>query len=292
LRRNGADLVGLFIVPLGVALLPWSLGFALLKKLAHRPWPFHAEADAAWRIAGPHMRELGEEEWKCRFRLIRWVERTDTYLTLLRSRAWWRRHVRMQGEWPSGELACVLLTYHWGAGHWVWKLFRAQRIRAYFLARRPVVRDFGAGRFAAWYGTLRMWGLRCIGSLGPLYTGGSSEHVSHALARGNSIVAMLDLPTHGSKRAQAVSLLGRTIELPNGVVRLAESTGARVVLFSCGLDYVDGSRDLRVVTLPESTDAKTVMARYAEHLDERLHRSPEAWQMWHEAGGAFAVRDS
>ena len=271
-----------------MALLPWRVGFAVLKALARRSWGFTHEADAAWNVAAAHAGLLDEHAWKYRYRLLRWVERADTYLTLLHGTSWWARRVRVRGEFPAAAPACVMLTFHWGAGHWVWKLLRARGIRAYFLARKPLVQDFGHARVSAWYASLRGWGLKRIGSLGPLYTGGSGTRVLEALGRGDSIVAMLDLPSSGDRASETVELLDRAVNLPSGVARLAESARAPLAVFSCRL-LDDGTRELWIEPLDAMSAAET-MQRYACRLDALLREAPEAWLIWHEAVAAFAPR--
>ncbi|HET6546742.1 MAG TPA: hypothetical protein VFG55_08365, partial [Rhodanobacteraceae bacterium] len=182
---------------------------------------------------------------------------------------------------------CVLLTCHWGAGGCVWKLLRARGIHAWFLARRPQVGDLGSGRVSAWYGRLRGWALGRIGSLGPLFTGGSSARVLQALALGQGVVGMLDLPARSAQAGTTLPLLDGTVHFPDGLARLAERAGVGVVLFSCGLDPRNGRRNLRVETLAAGTAANETMRRYAAHLNRRLREESAYWQIWREARTLF-----
>lgn len=287
LRRNLADLCGLFVLPFVAAALPWRLGYGLLGLLARRLATFRPEADAAWRVAHDYLPGADEHEWKRRYRLLRWVERADTYLTMIRSEAWWRRRIDVDGAWPAQGRACLLLTFHWGAGHWVWKCLRAHGLPAYFLARRPVVGDLGISRVALWYGALRAWGLSRIGGLGPLYTGGSSARIRAALAAGENVVGMLDLPAAAAQAPQAVDLLGCRARLPSRLVALANAEAAQVVVFSCGFDFASGRRRLGVEALPAELGEAAAVQRYADHLSARLREAPECWLMWHEAPAIF-----
>lgn len=287
LRRNLADVSGLFALPLVAALLPWSLGYRLLGVYARWLPTFRCGGEAAWRIASDYLPGIDAREWQRRYRLLAWVERADTYLTLLRSEAWWRRRIDVEGAWPSPEGACLLLTFHWGAGHWVWKHLAAHGLAAHFLARRPVVSDLGSGRVALWYGGLRAWGLSRLGSLGPIFTGGSSARIRAALAVGHHVVGMLDLPASAAQRPQPVELLGQRACLPSRLAALAQDGAARVVVFSCGLDFASGRRRLRIETLPPALDEAALLQRYADHLSARLREAPECWMMWHEAPAIF-----
>lgn len=287
-RRALKDALSLFLVPIATALLPWRAGFALLKVLSRRPWLYRESVDGLWRGAAAFFPEADETEWKRRARLLLLVEHADNWLALLRGERWWRRHVALRGELPAPGRANLLLTYHWGAGNWVWPILRAHGIGAYFLARRPHGRALGLSRVSHWYGRLRAWSLRRMGSSGVIFTGDSSGAIRQALARGDAVVGMLDVGARDGQQGVDATLLGRSVRLPFGLVRLAAESAAPVTLFSVGLDVDSGARDLVVQTLPANATPAQVMDAYARHLDERLRAAPEAWQMWHEAHAMFA----
>ena len=291
LRRNASDLIGLFALPMLVAVLPWPVGLAVLKQTARRASTFRLEADAAWLIAREHTGDIAESDWKWRYRLIRWVERADTWLTLTRSTAWWRRHVDVTGQFPAAGRGWLLLTFHWGAGNWIWKLLRERGIAAHFLARKPGASDLGASRVALWYGRLRGWAFSRIGSLGPLYTGGSAVRIEDAWHRGESVVAMLDLPTAAKQPGCDVVLLGKPARLPSRLAQLALANQVPSVILSCGFDAASGRRTLRIEQVAESGMIESTLAGYAQHLDACLRAHPEFWLMWHEAPMMFRAAD-
>lgn len=286
-RRAAADLLFLFVLPGLVALLPWSIGFAVLKRCARVDPLYRSSVAPAWAVAQRHLPALDERAWKQRHRLLRLVEQVDSYLTLLRSRHWWRRRIVREGDWPAPGHAALLLTFHWGAGHWVWSQLRAHGIDAHFLARQPGPGDLGVGRLSVQYGRFRGWALRRIGSAGPLFLGGSVSRIEAAFAEGRSLVGMLDLPPRPDRSWQRETLLGRPVRLPRGLVELALRNGVPVVIFSCGLDPHDGSRSLQIETVPAAADVDAVMQRYAAHLDRRLHEQSAYWQMWSAADAIF-----
>jgi hypothetical protein len=287
LRRNGSDAINLFVVPLAISLLPWSLGFALLKRMARSDRGLSGVVEPAWQAARIHFHDIPEEEWKWRFRLLRLVERVDTWLILLRSTRWWRRQLTCTGEWPDARTGCILLTYHWGGGQWVWRVLREHGLHAHFLARRVQARDLGASRIALWCADVRGFGMRCAGGLGPLFTGGSSEAIGQALVDGRSIVGMLDLPAQPGQRVLRRPLLDGEVRFPYGLARLAESNAAPVALFSCVFDIETGRRELRIETLPQGSTAETIATRYMQHLDQRLRSDSAFWQLWSAAPAMF-----
>jgi hypothetical protein len=288
-RRNAHDAWRLFLFPLGIALLPWSLGFAVLRRVAMRPGADEAGIEAAWGGARAHLGAVDKERWKQGLRLLRRVETVDTWLLLLRSARWWRRQVDVDAgsRWPQPGQAHVLLTFHWGAGQWLWAELHARDLPAHFVARRPAAGDLGISATALLFGALRRRALRRLGGFEPLYTGGSSERLTGALRAGRSLVGMLDLPAGEHQRTADLALLDGTVRFPTGLVHLAEREGATLAIISCGLDPDSGRRTLRVETLPPATPVGVAMARYAQHLDRRLRETPEAWQLWQEATRMF-----
>jgi hypothetical protein len=288
LARAFADALCLYVIPASTALLPWRLGFAWLKLLARASFLHRDSVDSLWTGAAPFFADADARRWKYRARLLLLVEHTDTYLTLLRSDRWWRRHITVHGKFPAADSANLLLTFHWGTGNWIWRLLRAHGIGAWFLARRPHGRSLGLSRLSHWYGQLRGWSLRRIGSAGVIFTGDSADAIRQALAQKSSVTGMLDIGARAGQQTVAGVLLDRQVRLPFGLARIAQETGAPVTLFSVGLDWNSGDRDVTIEVIPAGTDAVDVMRAYIAHLDARLHGAPEAWQMWHEAHAIFA----
>lgn len=293
LRRGIDDLFGLFVLPPLVALLPWRIAWPALKWLARHSVTFRAESATAWQVAVRYLDLPGDgvarRDWEQRHRLVRWTERVDTYATLIRSRVWWERHIDIIGALPPASAPGVLLNCHWGAGNWLWNVLRANGIAAYFLAQRPHALDYGRGRVALWYGHFRAWVLGRIGSLGPIYTGGSSQHLADAWAGGHFVVGMLDLPARTQRESRQVRLLDRPARLPSGLAAAALRANVSVSMLSCGLDFASGRRVLRIEQMDAAQDVASVLDRYAVHLDGCLRRSPEAWHMWHEAPAIFVA---
>lgn len=287
-RRALADAVNLFLLPALLAALPWPLAFRLLRRFAATMTVFRPEADAACAAAQTIVSVADPESWKRNYRLVRWIERCDTFLTLLRSRRWWLDRIDFDGAWPHPGLPCLFLTFHWGAGHWVWKCLRNAGFNAYFVARKPQVADMGVSRLALWYGRLRGWGFSHVGGLGVLYTGGSRRRIREALQAGSSIVGMLDLPVTSGQRTRPVDLLGRSARLPYGLLECLEAPCGKAI-FSCAVDLRTGRRRLRVEPVDAQADVGTLLQRYAAHLDARLRESPESWMMWHEAPAIFVA---
>ena len=280
LKRNGSDLLHLFVVPILIALLPWKIGFRLLQRLARRGYGHGPGVERAWQAAQVHLPAEDAEQWQSRFRLLQLVERVDTWLVLLRSSAWWSRQIVQTGEWPIDPRPSVILTFHWGGGQWIWQQLRRAGFHAHFLARRAQVADLGAGRVAMWFGRVREFGLVRQSGCKVIFTGGSSSLIRDALQQRHSVVGMLDLPVAENQASLRRPLLDGEVALPFGLLRVAADTGADLLMFSCAVDLASGRRVLHIVTLPAATDVQTAASRYVEHLDHCLHRESAFWQVW------------
>lgn len=288
LRRAAADLLTLYALPAFVALLPWSIGFRLLAWIARSEALYRLAVEPAWEAARTHLPNLDEREWKRRFRLLRLVDHVDVYLTLWRGRRWRTRNIAVRADWPQPG-PCVFLTYHWGAGNWIWPYLRERGFDAHFVMQRAQGRSHGHTRLSHWFAHWRVWGMRRAGSAGVLYTGASASEVGTALRDGRSIVGMLDLPARPDQRAAEAPLLDGRVRCPLGLARLGVEAHASIALFSFGLDFGTGRRDLCVQTLPPGLSAEDVLQRYMAHLDARLRAAPEAWQIWREASAMFVA---
>lgn len=288
LRNAGADAFTLYLLPTFVALLPWSMGFALLKCVARNEQLYRLALEPAWVAAREHAPDCDEREWKFRFRLLRLVDHADVYLTLWRGRRWRARHVKVSGVWPAAG-ACVFLTYHWGAGNWVWPILRERGFNAHFVMQRPQGRSHGLTRLSHAFARFRAWGMRRVGSAGVLYTGGGASEVTSALRDGHSVVGMLDLPARPNQRGTEVPLLGARGRFPTGLARIGVDGAVPIALFSVSLDVTTGDRDLRIETLPARLSVDAVMQRYAAHLDRRLREQRAYWQIWREAPAIFVA---
>jgi hypothetical protein len=220
LRNAAADTLMLFVVPCFVSLLPWRLGFGLLKRLARCERLYRLSVDPAWDAACRYCPDAGEREWKYRFRLLRLVDHVDVYLAMLRGQRWRRRHIVETGVWPAPG-PCVFLTYHWGAGGWIWPRLRELGFVAHFIARRASGRALGMTRLSHGFGSLRAHSLRRSGGAEPIFTGASADAIERTLDAGHGVVGMLDLPARAGQYAFTLPLLGERVRFPAGLARIA-----------------------------------------------------------------------
>ncbi|MEP6881391.1 MAG: hypothetical protein ABI866_05320 [Dokdonella sp.] len=288
-KRNGADLVNLFAVPILIAAMPWRIGFRVLKWMARRDCDRIAEIDQAWQAAVLHLVDEDAAEWKWRFRLLQLLERVDVWLVLLRSSRWWKAQIHQKGQWPDTIGPGLLLTYHWGGGQWIWRQLSEHGVKAHFVARRAHVIDLGAGRIALWYAWVRQFGLDRQGCEPTIFAGGGSKRIRAAFDAGHSVVGMLDLPAADGHATLQRPLLDGTVAIPFGLAKLAIESAVPVVLFSCSFDVITGKRLLTIEPLERDADLEAVATRYIEHLDHCLECEPAFWQLWSSASRMFVV---
>ncbi|HZP64839.1 MAG TPA: hypothetical protein VFB32_00900 [Rudaea sp.] len=288
-HRLAADAFGLWLAPLAAAVLPGRAGYALARRCARSERLYRDAVDAAWAVAQRYCTDADVSAWKYRYRLLRLVDHVDSYSTLLHGARWWRHRIDRQGEWPVADGPRVFLTYHWGAGHWIWRELQAAGFHASFLARRPEGRALGVTRLSHWYGAFRAWALPRIGSRGPLFVGGSRDAIAEALRAGTSIVGMLDLPAAAQQRAIELPFAGRRVRFPIGLTEIAVAGRFPVTLFAAGLDVATGRRRLWIENLDQGAGIEEVMRRYAALLEARVAETPEFWQLWREAPAMFVM---
>ena len=286
-RHVLSDAVFLFALPMLVGVLPWRAGFALLRWVARRELGFGDVVAAAWREASRILPALDRAHFCQRYRLLLLVDRCDSVLCLLRSRRWWQRQVDWHGDGLERVPPGLLLNSHWGSGNWIWGLLEGHGTPAWFVARRAGAGDVGRGRLSRGYLAWRTWAARHAGCLGIIHTGGSSGQVSQALARGESVLGMLDLPARPDQAQTAVSLCGRSVHFPVGLAALAVRAGVASTIVSCGLDMDSGRRHLHVEVLPQGLETDEIVRRYAGHLERRIETGPAQWQAWPRAAHYF-----
>lgn len=290
-RRNLSDATWLFALPLTAAVLPWRWGFALLRWVARRGHGYRAVVDAAWREARAWQPTLDETRFRHDLRLLLLVDRCDSYLTLLHGARWWRRQVDIDGDGLAALHAGLLLNSHWGAGHWIWRLLQAEGIAAHFVVRPAGIHDVGHGYVSRWYLGWRKWALRRVGCAGAIFTGGSRATLEATLARGDSLLGMLDLPAAPSQRQVDVDWLGQRARLPVGLAALAVDAGVAISGICCGLDVASGRRRLVVHAIPPGLPVDAVVRRYAAQVTAQIAVQPALWQLWPQAPLYWATPD-
>lgn len=264
------------LIPGIAACLPWRLAYPMLRGLAGREYLFRPLADDACSGARMLAPIDDPQEWKRRYRLIRLVDHCDMYLVRSRTHRWFRRHVDVRGAWPT-KGPFLAMTFHWGAGLWALADLHRAGLPVSFLSARFARGDFHGDWVAHRYARCRNSTVETAGGAPVIYTGGATQAIEDALARGLVVAALYDLPATPNRATVSTVVSGRPVDLPAGLARLAVAAGVPVVPFAMGLDYRTGRRRLAIEPAFRPADAQEFADRLAHHLSALIDRDTAAW---------------
>lgn len=270
------------LLPALAAMLPWALGFRLLRKFAANEdlYPELAETACSGATMVSPISDI--RKWKRRYRLIRLVDHCDMFLVRTRSRGWFRKYVDVDGAWPkSGPF--IAMTFHWGAGLWALADLRSTGRSVRFLSARLDKPQFQGDWVAHVYARCRNRTVESAGGAAVIYTGGATEAIGLALAEGQVVVALYDVPASQTHSTLLTKVCDRVVELPAGLANLAVASGVPIVPFAMGLDYQSGRRKLRIDESFQPVRAQD----FADHLAASLTRLIlQDTSAWHSSGYA------
>lgn len=352
------DVVELYALPLLAVVLPWPWCFALYKRCAQSAWLYRQTANRALAqaqvlgyvapspdgvaqassaaIAVAANRQVNRQApdasmthdlpdaatWLAQRKLVTLVDHADHYLSRTRSSRWLRRYVDVQGQWPQPDKAAVLCTFHWGAGMWSLRHARQAGLKVHALAApldgaqfagRPVLHAYAKARTASAAREMGQPTLDASQSMRPVFK---------ALKAGEQVLAVVDVPPDAVNASLSVPLLGRTAQVPRGLLRLAAEQGLPVVVFVVGIDLKTGRRYLHIESIPPSKpdsapcsvqegvagskvatssdphappitmDADVLTRQVFVRLQMAIDQEPAAWHLWSEAPRFFVGSDA
>jgi len=287
LRVEVRDLLELVILPGLAALLPWPLGFRLLRRLARMDGLYHDASHAALQQARQHGWARDDADWLLKRRLVTLVDHADLVLSRTRGEHWLTRHVRVEGAWPDPGQPGIICTFHWGAGMWGLRHARASGLRAHPLVaplegahftERAVLHHYARARTAEVGRVLACEALDVSTSLRPAL---------RALGQGEQVVAAIDVPSDQVAGTETVRLLGRQVEVPKALLRLAVQQRLPVTLYLTGFDFATGERFVRITPLGTWSDTGLLAQTLFDTLDAAMREEPAAWHLWGEAPRFF-----
>lgn len=290
LRTETSDLLELVLLPALAVLLPWSLGYRILRRLSDLIRPY-AEAGRIAQDKATSRGWVGDSlHWSRVRRLVTLVDHADLYLAKTRSDAWLAQHVDVEGEWPPSGQPGIIFTFHWGAGMWALRHAKASGLRAHALVAPLDGEQFARRRILLAYARTRT--AEVARSLGcpTLDTSSSLRPVLQALRRGEQVVAAVDVPTDQVSASQEIELLGETARVPRGLLRLAVDQRVPVTVYLTGLNCESGRRFLRIHQLGIHDDVDALARAVFTFLDRAIREDPPAWHFWGESDRVFAER--
>ncbi len=279
IRSLFTDLLAHFVVPAFVALFPARFGMRLSRWLVRNTPLYATEARDIWAQAAAFQPDANSAQWQFRHRLIRLRDHVDLYLWLFWGNGWYRRNVRLEGDWPAAPN--VVVTFHWGGG--LWGLHSLRQATGGFagvaapppwaaLKHRPVL---------FLYARVRTWvTIRLLGD-GLVYPGGAARHLLQALDRGTSICGLYDSPKQGNEKTLPVTVIGRTLHLPRGLPAMAASRRVPLVVFHAEPDMLTGGVALRILPPERFDDEQAAADHLARELTQLIERQPASWHHWY-----------
>lgn len=285
LRTEWRDCVELVLVPGLAAILPWRWCFALFKRLSHVSWLYrdaclHALHEAQARGQVP---QAQQDRWLAVRRLVILVDHADHYLALTRSNAFMRRHMDVQGQWPSPTQAGICLSFHWGAGMWALRHAGAHGMHIHALVAAMQGNPFAGRTVFHRYIKARTASVEKALGNKPLEISGSLRPVIQALRRHEQVLALVDVPADNVDSKLPITLCGMPASTPKGMFRLAVDMQIPVVLYMNGFDVHTGKRHLRIVQIPQHNTPDELANTVFSYLQECMDQENALWHFWGES---------
>jgi len=287
LRTEWRDLFELVLLPGLAALLPWSLGFRLVRLAARTLRPFAPAVQAALQQAQDRGWAGDTRHWSLVRTIVTLVDHADLYLARTRSDAWMAHHLEVTGTWPAAGQAGLICTFHWGAGMWGLRHARASGLTAHALVAPLEGDHFKRRRVLQHYARVRT--AEVARSLGcpTLDISASLKPALQALRRGEQVVAAIDVPADQVSASETIDLLGQPARVPRGLLRLAVDQALPVTVYLTGLRVADGRRTLAIHRLGVYEELQPLMKDVFALLEQAIRDDPPAWHFWAEAPRIF-----
>ncbi|QEA13242.1 hypothetical protein [Comamonas flocculans] len=287
LHAEWRDALELVLLPGFAALLPWRWGFRVLRRLARRDGLYRDACHAALAQAKVQGWAVDEADWLLKRRLVTLVDHADFFLSRTRGDGWMRRHLRVQGAWPAADAPGIVCTFHWGAGMW-----GLRHARAHGLRMHPLVAPLQGAHFKG-HTVLHRYAQARTAEVGralaceALDVSAGLRPALRALREGEQVVAAIDVPSDQVAATCAVQLLGRTVQVPRALLRLATAQRIPVTLYLTGFDFASGQRFVRITPLGVCGDEQALAQALFDTLDAAMREEPAAWHLWGEAPRFF-----
>jgi len=287
-RSELHTLIALILLPAMLGVLPWPVGFRVARQLSRWQWLYAAE----WRAAldqAQHWVEISDPSgWAHRYRFTRLVDHLDYLRSRLLSRATILRQIDVLTPWPEVAGTAMGGFFHWGANFPFVHALRARGVDSCVLAGRVSTRGMGGAWLGFLYGHIRLRELARV-SGGPLiYAPRTVQQSLDALQAGRWVIGTPDVPPSETRMSVPVQLFGRTGYMPEGLLLIARKAGVPVVIFTLGLDFDTGRRDLRIFG-PFDANDPGLMQRIADTWEGLIREKSWGFTLWPAMPAFFAT---
>lgn len=287
LKCEARDLIELVLVPGLAAVLPWSLCFWIFKRLASWRWLYRETSERALTEARKRGWVHDDRVWGAARRLVTLVDHADYYLAVTRSDRWLRRHVQVDGSWPTPGTAALLCTFHWGAGMWGLRHAALSGMHGHPLVAPLQGTHFTGRSVLYWYARRRT---ACVGRMveqEPLDVSASLRPVLRALRVNEQVMAAVDVPADQVNASTSVKMLNQCARVPTALLRVAVDQKVPVIVYVTGIDMECGGRFLRLLQMPIQLTVEKMADQVFAELEKLIVESPAAWHFWGEAERFF-----
>jgi phosphatidylinositol dimannoside acyltransferase len=275
------DAARFFLLPFLLALLPHRACTKIVAALAARPWFFEAEAQASLAAARRFISIPDETRWLRDYRLIRFTDEVDLFLSLLRGDKWLARHVSVKGSWPADK-SFVTTTFHWGNGIWALRSLRNAGAKMTAVLGKMERSAFPGQTVRYWYVLLRQWETERIIAGGARSPGSAVRQLISALRAGFAIGLVFDVPVHAGTKSLSGKLFGRNAHFARGLARIAVVEAKPVLLFISCVDPQSGKREIWIDPPQRFTNETELGKHLAQRLQYAVELRSTAWHRWYE----------
>jgi hypothetical protein len=283
-RRLGTelrDLTECVLLPGLAALLPWRVGFRLLRVFSRFGWLYRERCEAALRHA-VSLGQVGAADaaaWVRAARLVILVDHADFMLAITRGDGWMRRHLRVTGRWPDGG-AAILCTFHWGAGMWGLRHAGASGLKPHALVAPLERAAFPHNTVLYHYYRLRNRAVqRALGSA-PIDATKGLRRVVSALRTDEQVMAAVDVPADQVSASEIIPFMGYSARVPRALFKLAVERQMPLTVYVTGFDPGTGMRSLQIEEVLPQESVERMAAAVFTHLEQAIRTQPPAWHFW------------
>lgn len=262
--------------PLIVALLPYRSGLAVARFVSRR-LPLYDEAARMGLAAYRSVAACADERtWLADFRFSKLIDHADLFWAVTRSESFLLKQLAPSSQaLPAQSL--LVISFHYGQGLWLMRWLRAQGVRPRFLSV-PSVRAGADSTLMFLYGRLRIRVVERLAGVAPIFLGGARRSIRDALAAGETVYGLVDVPVKrvAGETANA-KLFGHAVRLPTGLLDSARGAHVKVAVLTSRL-AATGRRaiDLEIF---EDADALSINTLVAS-LERRIDEDAPAWHFW------------
>lgn len=281
--NNMSKFSELFLKPSFCAVTYSVASNRIIESLAHTP-EICSEAAYALMGASSRLHIDRPDVWMSRFRRMRFLDRTDLFLTLLHGDGWLDKWVRVEGAWPQNR-PFVAVTFHYGAGFWVFRHMRRSGLNL-----GGVRGDLNRCDMDSWiryqYSRLRNWNVdHELGAKALTVGGGAARNLIAQLRDGRCMIGLMDIPHNGMRNNLQTDFLGFNAQFNKGLVSVAKIAQVPLVVYTMRVAENSKERVLSISEPISPTDEYAAGCEIIRHLETAIAIDSTQWHQWGVIGG-------